>query len=343
VLTYPGNGPSPLNAISNSPGNNQTYFSLSKGSFSTSLTEANGTVVTFYNPNFVYDFVQGSFSCTPSAAVCPVGQLGLTPGATITGPVSGTMTTVPVISPGGVVTAESFGGFPSIAPATWIEIYGTNLATTLNQTWASSDFVGSAAPSALGGTTVTIGGLPAFIDYVSPGQVNAQVPSGVPAGKRPVVVTTAGGSSSAYSITVNPTEAGFLAPPSFMLNSLQYVVATFVGTPLRYVFPVAAPGVTTARAKPGDNITLYGVGFGPVTPNTPAGQIVSQTNALPSFQIYFAGVPATVTYAGLAPGYLGLYQFDVVVPSVAASDSVPFTFSLNGTGGPQNLVIAVQN
>jgi len=341
VLTYPGNGPSPLNAISDSPGDNLTYFSLSKGSFVTSLTEANGTVVTFYDPNFLYNFVTGSSTCAPVG--CSVGQVGLTPGATITGPVSGTMTTVPVIKSSGVVTAESFGGFAAIAPATWIEIYGTNLATTLNQSWASSDFVGSLAPTAIGGTTVTIGGQSAFIDYVSPGQVNAQVPSGVPAGPQPVVVTTAGGASSAYSIVVNPTEAGFLAPPSFTLNSRQYVVALFSGTPLIYVLPVAVPGIATARAKPGDNITLYGIGFGPVTPNTPAGQIVSQTSALASFQVYFAGVPATVTYAGLAPGYLGLYQFNVVVPNVAASDSVPFTFSLNGTAGSQNLVIAVQN
>jgi uncharacterized protein (TIGR03437 family) len=50
-----------------------------------------------------------------------------------------------------------------------------------------------------------------------------------------------------------------------------------------------------------------------------------------------------VTYAGFAPGYVGLYQFNVVVPNVAASDSVPLTFTLGGANGPQNLVIAVQN
>jgi uncharacterized protein (TIGR03437 family) len=42
-------------------------------------------------------------------------------------------------------------------------------------------------------------------------------------------------------------------------------------------------------------------------------------------------------------GYLGLYQFDVVVPNVAASDTVPFTFSLGGTPGTQTLLIAVGN
>jgi uncharacterized protein (TIGR03437 family) len=260
----------------------------------------------------------------------------------MTGPINGTWATAPVILPSGIITAGSFGAFPSIAPATWIEIYGQNLANTLNHTWASSDFTGDLAPTALGGTTVTIGGESAFIDYVSPGQVNVQVPSGVAAGIQPVVVTTAGGASIAYNVQVNPTQPGLLAPPSFILNGNQYVVALFSGT-FTYVLPATVPGITTARAKPGDNITLYGVGFGPVTPNIPAGQIVSQTNALPSFQVYFAGTPATVNYAGLAPGYLGLYQFNVVVPNIAASDTVPLTFLLNGASGSQNLLIAVKN
>ena len=50
-----------------------------------------------------------------------------------------------------------------------------------------------------------------------------------------------------------------------------------------------------------------------------------------------------MSYAGFAPGYVGLYQINVVVPNVAASDSVPLTFTLGGVAGPQNLFIAVQN
>ena len=341
VLTYRGNGPSPLTAISDTPGNNYTYFGLSAGSFMTSLTETNGPTIEFYDLNFYYNFLP-SATCTLVGPPCNVGQIGLTPGATMTGPINGTWATAPVILPSGIITAGSFGAFPSIAPATWIEIYGQNLANTLNHTWASSDFTGDLAPTALGGTTVTIGGESAFIDYVSPGQVNVQVPSGVAAGIQPVVVTTAGGASIAYNVQVNPTQPGLLAPPSFILNGNQYVVALFSGT-FTYVLPATVPGITTARAKPGDNITLYGVGFGPVTPNIPAGQIVSQTNAHPSFQVYFAGTPATVNYAGLAPGYLGLYQFNVVVPNIAASDTVPLTFLLNGASGSQNLLIAVKN
>jgi len=89
---------------------------------------------------------------------------------------------------------------------------------------------------------------------------------------------------------------------------------------------------------------LYGVGFGNVTPFTPAGQIVQQTNTLSNpFQVSFGGMAASVTYQGLAPGYVGLYQFNVIVPNVPASDVVPVTFALNGMSGPQTLYTAVQN
>ena len=70
---------------------------------------------------------------------------------------------------------------------------------------------------------------------------------------------------------------------------------------------------------------------------------MQQSNTLPSFQAAFAGVPATVQFAGLVQGYLGLYQFNVVVPKVAASDAVPFTFSLNGKAGTQTLLLPIGN
>jgi uncharacterized protein (TIGR03437 family) len=341
VITYPGNGAFPLIAVTNPGSDLFSAQALSDFSLTITLAENNGPTVSFYSfANF--GFVFSAPTCT-GVATCAVGQVGQTQNATIIGPITGTFDPTPVIVPSGVITASNYGAFPVIAPATWIEIYGVNLATTRSQTWAGTDFNGVQAPSALGGTTVTIAGKPAFVDFVSPAQVNVQVPSGVPAGIQPLIVTTAGGSSLAYGITVKALEPGLLAPPAFILKGAQNVVALFSGT-LTYVLPVAVPGVNTLRARPGDNITLYGIGFGQVTPDIPAGQIVQQNNALQSsFQVAFAGVPANVTYAGFAPGYVGLYQINLVVPNVAASDSVPLTFSLGGTPGPQNLFIAVQN
>jgi uncharacterized protein (TIGR03437 family) len=343
VLSYPGNGAFPLIAVSQSPGSNLfVYQAKSNYSLVITLVENGGPTVSFFSfANFSFYYTSAA-TCT-GVASCAVGVVGQTPGATMTGPITGSFDPAPAITPSGVISAGNYGGFPIIAPGTWVEIYGVNLATTLSRTWATSDFTGIEAPNALAGTTVTVAGIPAFIDFVSPAQVNIQVPSGVAAGTQPVVVTTAGGSSAAYTVTVNSVEPGLLAPPSFILNGAQNVVALFSNT-LTYVLPVALPGVATALAKPGDSITFYGIGFGPVTPDTPAGQIVQQADALQSaFKVFFAGTPATVSYAGLVVGYLGLYQFNVVVPQVAAGNTVPITFTLGGASGPQNLVIAIKN
>ena len=62
-----------------------------------------------------------------------------------------------------------------------------------------------------------------------------------------------------------------------------------------------------------------------------------------SLQISIGGKSATLSYWGLAPNFVGLYQFNVVVPNVAASDAVPLTFTLGGVSGTQTLYLAVGN
>ncbi len=345
VLSYPGKGAFPLNAVSQSPGsNNIVYQATNNYSLVITLTPSAGTPILFYSfANFSFQFTPSAVCTGVPASSCAVGVVGVTATATITGPITGSFDPTPAIrASSGVISAGGYGGFSSIAPATWIEIYGVNLANIPTKTWGTADFTGNQAPTALGGTTVTIAGLPAYIDFVSPGQVNAQVPSGVPIGPQPVVVTTAGGVSLAYSVNVNPVEPGLLAPASFLVNGNQYAVALFSNT-LTYVLPFNVGGILTARAKPGDNITFYGIGFGPVTPNIPAGQLVQQANQLQAnVQITFAGTPAIVSFAGLVFSDAGLYQFNVVVPNVAASDTVPVAFTLGGVPGTQHMVLAIQ-
>jgi uncharacterized protein (TIGR03437 family) len=110
-----------------------------------------------------------------------------------------------------------------------------------------------------------------------------------------------------------------------------------------YVLPTGAiAGVNSRPAKPGETIVIYGVGFGPVTPNIPAGEIVTEANQLAeSFEISFGKTPAQLPYFGLAPSFVGLYQFNVTVPAVADNDLVPLTFNLAGAAGTQTLFTAV--
>jgi uncharacterized protein (TIGR03437 family) len=95
----------------------------------------------------------------------------------------------PSIGEGGVVSASSFGQLPSVAPGSWIEIYGLNLAVDSRE-WEAGDFTGVNGPLALDGTSVTIDGLPAFVEFISPGQVNVQVPSNVTAGHQQLILST---------------------------------------------------------------------------------------------------------------------------------------------------------
>jgi uncharacterized protein (TIGR03437 family) len=248
----------------------------------------------------------------------------------------------PALSAGGIVSASDFGGFTDVAPGSWIEIYGSNLASD-TRSWGTSDFVGVNAPIELDGTSVIIGGQSAFIDYISPGQVDALVPSNVATGPQQIAVKTAGGASASVDITVNAVEPGILAPPSFNVDGVQYAVALFSdGT---YVLPEnAISGISSRPAKAGDEIVLYGVGFGPVTPNIPAGQIVQQSNKLASsFKMSLGGKPLTPSYAGLAPTYTGLYQFNITIPSATPTGAVRLTFTVDGVNGTQTLSIAIGN
>jgi uncharacterized protein (TIGR03437 family) len=127
-----------------------------------------------------------------------------------------------------------------------------------------------------------------------------------------------------------------------------------------YIVPTGAvPGITSRPAHPGETILLFGVGFGPAgyyagsEPNypvvgppvtIPAGQIVQFDNfVFYPVQVMFGQTPGTLTYAGLAPGFVGLYLFKVTVPNVPSSNAVPLTFTQGGLSGAQTLYIAVQD
>jgi uncharacterized protein (TIGR03437 family) len=250
---------------------------------------------------------------------------------------------VPAISAGGLQTAGAFGAARAIAPGSWIEIFGSNFSSTA-RTWAGGDFVGVNAPTSLDATKVTIGNQAAFIDFISAGQVNAQVPSGVGTGQQTVTVSNGGAISAPMTVTVNATQPGLFAPPNFNIGGKQYLAALFPDGVTYVAPPGTIPGLTSRQAKPGETIIVYGVGFGPVTPNIPAGQVAQQANAVTSpLQVFFAQTPATLSYSGLAPGTVGLYQFNVVVPNVVNADAVPITFPLGGVNGTQTLYTAVHN
>ena len=240
----------------------------------------------------------------------------------------------PAISDNGVVSGASFAS--GIVPLSWVTIQGTNLASTTDN-WNDA-IVNGQLPATLDNVSVSIGGKPAYVNYISPTQINVLAPD-VGAGSMSVTVTNSGVTSSA--VTATSQTVG----PAFFLWAGKYAVATrqdFSWAVANGTFPTVA----TAPAKPGDVIILWGTGFGPTTPAAPVGVVV------PSSATYSTSSPVTVTVGGtnatvygaaLAPGFAGLYQVAIQIPASAPNGDLPVVATINGAQSPATTLITVHN
>lgn len=154
--------------------------------------------------------------------------------------------------------------------------------------------------------------------YASSGQINFQMPLVGP-GTASLMVQRDGESSGMVSIAAAPSVPGIFA---WVEN--QGIIQNEDGT-------LNDPG---APAHPGTPITIWATGPGSVTHPVPAGQAapanpLSQTPVAPVVMI--GGIPARVLFSGLAPGFVGLWQINVMVPANApAGDDLAVQVSLNG-------------
>jgi uncharacterized protein (TIGR03437 family) len=216
----------------------------------------------------------------------------------------------PIVNITSVTNGASFqNGFAS---ATWVSVFGANLSQT-TRLWQDSDFVNGLLPTALSGVSVTINGLPAYVEYMSPTQINVLAPDDATVGAVQVQVTTAQGSSNIFT-----AQKQQFAPAFFTMGgtyaAAQHADYSYVGKPGLLV------GATSQPAKPGETILIYGTGFGPANPPLPSAQLVTTPALLAnSVQFTIGGVTAPVDYAGLVG--TGLYQFNVRVPNVASGDA----------------------
>jgi uncharacterized protein (TIGR03437 family) len=245
-------------------------------------------------------------------------------------PVSVSLTlVVGVAQPAGVITGVVNGASfeAGFASATWVSIFGTNLSASTG-TWGASDFVSGALPSQLDGVSVTAGGKPAYVEYISPTQINVLAPDDATTGAVQIQVTAAGQTSNSFT-----AQKQQYAPAFFTFDNGKYVAAehsdyTLLGA--------------SAPAKPGEVVLLYGTGFGPTSPVTPTGQTVTAAASLPanSVQIAIGGVAAAVQFAGLTGS--GLYQFNVTVPGSLPSGDAPVVATIGGVQTQSGVAITIQ-
>jgi uncharacterized protein (TIGR03437 family) len=240
----------------------------------------------------------------------------------------------PTISANGVVSGASFQ--PGIVANSWVTIRGAGLAAKTDD-WSNS-IVNGALPTSLDGVSVTMGGKPAYVYYISPGQLNVLAPD-VPAGPITVTVTTSAGTSAAFATTASAYGPAFFVWPG------NQVVATRTD----YSYAVKAgtfAGTTTVAAKPGDVIVLWATGFGPTSPAAPPGVAVPGdkaygTSSLPSITI--DSLPAAIYGAALAPGSAGLYQIAIQVPPSLADGDWPIQALIGGVMSTAGTILSVHH
>jgi uncharacterized protein (TIGR03437 family) len=234
----------------------------------------------------------------------------------------------------------SFLGNAGFSSNMYLEIYGANFTNNDTRTWGASDFNGLLAPTMLDHVSVQVNGKAAFVYFISPGQINVNVPDDTATGPVNVQVFNPAPSNivTVQRSSVSPT---LETTPQFNVGGVQYVVAltpdfsSFIGK------PNLIAGASFVLPKPGDTITIFALGAGPTNPATQAGVTASVNSplALP-YQLKIGGVQATTTFAGLLANTIGLYQLNVVIPQVPAGDQT-IEFIVNGVSNNQNLVISI--
>jgi uncharacterized protein (TIGR03437 family) len=181
-------------------------------------------------------------------------------------------------------------------------------------------------PTILNGTSVTIGGIAAPLFYVGKGQVNAQVPYSVTAGSQAVVVTTAAGVSAPGTIPIHATQPAIFAVNQNGMGQAAVQNALVNGTSVAYV----NNGATTAAAQ-GNLLIVYGTGGGALAGGPVSGAACGTQQFSGSYSATIGGGAAIVQYAGCAPGFVGLDQWNIVIPATTpAGCFLPLQLSVGG-------------
>jgi uncharacterized protein (TIGR03437 family) len=230
-----------------------------------------------------------------------------------------TTTLPPVLSPGGTVNAASYAAAVSangaISPGSIVAIFGSNLAT------AAVGASGIPLPTSLGSTTVTMNGTAVPLFYVSNGQVNAQVPYGMASGSVSLQVQ-----SGSQSSTVQTASVVSASPGVFSVNSNGNGTGVFLHANYQTIN-------ANSPAQPGETILIYCTGLGATNPAVTTGNAaptIPVANTVIAPTVTIGGISSFVSFSGLAPGFVGLYQINAQVPPGIGAGTPQVIVQING-------------
>jgi uncharacterized protein (TIGR03437 family) len=229
----------------------------------------------------------------------------------------------------GIVNAASFVYSP-VAPGEIVSLFGANMgpATAVG---ATLDAQGRIAREAAG-TRVWFDEITAPLFYTQAGQINAQVPYGIAGHQQVMVQVQTGGTLS--NVTLVPVAAA--APGLFALSG-----GRGPGAILNSDLALNSAARPAAR---GSEVVLYATGEGLTTPAAAEGQLAAPPLPVPQLpvSVRIGGVIATVRFAGLAPGFAGLLQINVVVPAnTATGPAVPVELQVGPNHAPTGITLAI--
>jgi uncharacterized protein (TIGR03118 family) len=235
-----------------------------------------------------------------------------------------------VATTAGVVNAASYTA--TITPGGFVDVAGINLAPT-TRAWTSADMMGGKLPTSLTGVSVTVNGKAAYINYISPNQIDLIPAADTTQGPVQVVVTNNGLAGPAATATM-----ASVAPAFFVLKS-NYIAAfhgdgTIVGPTTLY------PGNSTPT-KAGETLALFATGLGATVGASDGVVIGTATNTTTTPTVTVNGVAATVTFSGLT--FAGVYQVNVTIPPGTANGDQALVLTIGGAKTQATALINVSN
>jgi uncharacterized protein (TIGR03437 family) len=231
----------------------------------------------------------------------------------------------PIITAGSVAHGATYSA-GGLVPGSWAQVKGTNLANVTHPL-AASDLNGNDLPLTMSGASVTVNGEPAALYYVSPTQIDFQVPAGTTGTASVEVFNNSAGSNVVTAATA--ASAPGIWP--IIVNGTNYAAAVFLDGKF-----AGDPGIGSGfrNAKPGDQIQLFGTGLAP----SPSGVEIASFQPVSGVTVTLGTITVPAEGAGLvAPGE---FQINFAVPLQFASmpeGNYPLTVAINGVSSPASI------